>query len=138
MEAMWRKMSGTNDITNRLTAFVHVISCTCGGPVNTTVPVSDHERLLSIIRSLSQCKSVCSWNTGENQTAYSTGSGKKYVLIEQLRIIKLHKDKATCSSTGLIVIFWGFRRCSQSCRTKHSLLLMLCRCERLLHLNVSC
>lgn len=76
MEAMWRKMSGTNDITNRLTAFVHVISCTCGGPVNTTVPVSDHERLLSIIRSLSQCKSVCSWNTGENQAAYSTGSGK--------------------------------------------------------------
>lgn len=70
------EMSGTNDITNRLTAFVHVISCTCGGPVNTSVPVSDHERLLSIIRSLSQCKSVCSWNTGENQTAYSTGSGK--------------------------------------------------------------
>lgn len=58
MEAMWRKMSGTNDITNRLTAFVHVISCTCGGPVNTSVPVSDHERLLSIIRSLSQCKKV--------------------------------------------------------------------------------
>lgn len=70
------EMSGTNDITNRLTAFVHVISCTCGGPVNTSVPVSDHERLLLIIRSLSQCKSVCSWNTGENQTAYSTGSGK--------------------------------------------------------------
>lgn len=107
MEAMWRKMSGTDDITNRLTAFVHVISCTCGGPVNTTVPVSDHERLLSIIRSLSQCKSVCSWNTGENQTAYSTGSGKKYVLIEQLRIIKLHKD-SNMFFRRINSYFWGF------------------------------
>ena len=39
------EMSGTNDITNRLTAFVRVISCTCGGWVKTTVPVSDHELL---------------------------------------------------------------------------------------------
>lgn len=87
-------------------------------------------------RLYSHCHSVKVFAVGENQTAYSTGSGIKYGLIKQLRMIKLHKDEATCFSTELIAIFLCFRRCSRSCRTKHSLFLMLCSCEHLLHLNV--
>lgn len=138
VEAMWRKWA---ELMTSLIDLQPLFMLLVAPVAVRSTRLSQFQTMSGFYRLYAHCHSVkkcLQLEYGRKSNCLLNRKWKKYVLIEQLRIIKLHKDKATCSSTGLIVIFGGFRRCSQSCRTKHSLLLMLCSCERLLHLNVSC